>query len=98
MQQGAKRYGSWIVNAQDINCRFAYFCNPDQACLVPTEVIMPRILAGMKQADYGLLRGTPACNVRPFVPVAGIAAPGEIVLLRRAMMLLGDDVVDLERR
>jgi hypothetical protein len=52
----------------------------------------------VKQPDDAPHRGIDPRNVGPFVAVAEIARKREILGGRLARMLLGDDVIDLERR
>ena len=63
----------------------------------PLEVIGPRVLARMIQPNDLIRFGDPARDVWAFVRVAVEATPSQVGFDRRATMLFGDHVIDLER-
>jgi hypothetical protein len=57
---------------------------------------LPMLLAWMKQWHELTTHGVNARDVGPFVFIAVQTTPGQIFQNRRATMLLGDDVINLE--
>lgn len=61
-------------------------------------MIVPIIATRVEQADHLLGLGIDTCDVRPFVGITPITTQTEIVGLRSATMLTGDDVIDGKRK
>jgi hypothetical protein len=66
-----------------------------EAVHVQLKVLPPEIRPWIEKADQLSRTRHDRSDITPFMTVAGKACVSEIVLARRAVMLLADDVVDL---
>ena len=65
---------------------------------LPMKMVNPSIASRMEQPRQLSRVGVDACDVRSFARIATVTAAGEIRFHRGAAMLLGDDVINAERK
>ena len=64
---------------------------------LPAKVVLPDIAARVEERRDLASGRVKACEVRAFVAIAVAASQREIVQMRRATVLLSDDVIQVER-
>jgi hypothetical protein len=87
-----------IVYSQQGYCHASDPRSPGQLGSIPPKVLGPYVASGMEQTDNLLSIGIDTCYIRSFETIAVDARQREILKLRSAPMLSGNDVIDLERR
>ncbi len=92
-----ERYGVGLVDVQYADRRPADWRNADQLRTPPPKVLSPKITAGMIKASDFACSIVDSGNVRAFVPVTPRTRERQVVELRLSPVLLGDDVIDVER-
>ena len=86
------------VHGQDVNRRAADCGDPLQYGVSPHEMLFPRILSRVKEPREQSRLGVEARDIRPLVEIVIQTGLRQILGDGRAVMLLGNDVVDLERQ
>ena len=86
-----------VVDVEHLNRHSSHGGQSDQTRTAPAEMIDPEIASRME--ERGDLPRLPvyARKIRAFAPITSRASYRQVADLRLAAMLLGDDVVDLER-
>ena len=86
------------VDREDIDCRPADRCEPDEHGAAPLEVLLPPVASGVEQARNFPAFLVHACNVGSLVVVAGEASERQVPQLAGSVVFEGDDVIDLKRQ
>ena len=94
----AQLQAHWVVHLQHRNGRTTGGSQADQKCPLPAEVILPSILARVKQSHNLSVGGINSRQVRSLVLVTSHASQREVCLDGRPAMLSRDDMLDLKRR
>ena len=98
LKQAPVLHSCWHVKSQDIDSRAAErrLCNQQRT--IPFEVLVPVIVAGMKQASYFTRFRINPSQIRTFVNVAIKAGPCQIGEHGFPVMHFRDDMIDLKRQ
>jgi hypothetical protein len=96
-ERDAQRDDFRIVDRQHHDCGPANRRQTLQFGTRPKKVFRPIVAARMKQGNYLAAIRVKAGNIRSFEAIAMHAGKGKIRLVRRAVMLAGNDVIDLKR-
>ena len=88
----------WQVDSQYVDRRPSFRRLASQGWTDPFEMVVPTVGSRMVKPDDLLGVRINACQVRTFVHVAIETRPRQVIESRRAVMYLGDDMVDLKRQ
>jgi hypothetical protein len=86
-----------VIDVENLNRHAARGGHSDEAGAAPAEVISPSISSRVEERRESTGLRIDAQQVRAFAPIASRAGQAQIAQLRLAVMLNGDDMIDLER-
>jgi hypothetical protein len=86
------------VHSKDFDGRSSDGRAPGQHRAAPGEMLLPSVLAGVEESCQQTRLGIEAGDIGPFVDVVIQAGQRQVFRDGRAVVLLGNDMVDLERQ
>jgi hypothetical protein len=97
-QCSTQSQGVWMINVQHIDSCSTHACFASQRNAIPNEVLVPIILTRIEEFSELPGQRIEAGYVWPFAQVARETGPGQIVCRGFAVVLFGDDVVNVKRK